>query len=66
MLYSDDLKGYVMKTLITFLFVMLSVANFAHVNPVSQNSVSLSDDDSTPKRPPITDDGPIWPPVPLQ
>ena len=56
-----------MKTLITFLFVMLSVANFAHIDPVSASKVTLSDDDdSAPKRPPITDDGPIWPPVPLQ
>ncbi len=49
-----------MKTLITFLFVMLSVANFA------QSTTYRSDDQTKPKRPPISDDGPIWPPVPLQ
>jgi len=49
-----------MKTLITSLLIMLSVANFA------QSTLSYSSDDTKPKRPPITDDGPIWPPVPLQ
>jgi len=48
-----------MKTLITSLLIMLSVANFA------QTSISYSNDNAKPKRPPISDDGPIWPPVPL-
>ncbi len=55
-----------MKTLITFLFVMFSFANMAQVNTLDKSPVSRSEDGSKPKRPPITDDGPIWPPVPFQ
>jgi hypothetical protein len=55
-----------MKTLVTFLLVMISAANFAYVTPLTKSIVAQSNDDSKPKRPPISDDGPIWPPVPLQ
>jgi hypothetical protein len=59
-----------MKSLIAFVFMILSVANFAHVNSGNQNKAkevaNKFENNSKPKRPPVSDDGPSWPPVPFQ
>ena len=55
-----------MKTLVALILVSLSMASFAGKTSLSQEMSIYASEDSKPKRPPITDDGPIWPPVQLR
>lgn len=57
-------NGDFMKFLVTLFLVTLSTASFATVDASSNTSHTFSTDEAKPKRPPINDDGPVWPPIP--